>query len=251
MGGLGHYFEGDGLATTQISLVREHTVKMTPPRALWVPFEHGRPLGAPNDPAFQKRVVLAALELLESGDGPGPLLVDFPDDAPAAVSDDDENSGWVCPVNLAPPAEDDGREPLLVALEQERARLAPWYEVAQQNHGGTTVGSSGIPIEDIPAFVVSHLGDNPSPNPRPEVPDDDMLVFACDDLRAYYSEAVTAQPGRASSDDLARWFWDQTTAAKVMWALMDQCGASDDPAVRDLQYRFAPDDVIERRGETL
>jgi hypothetical protein len=250
VGGLGHYFEGDGLATTQVSLVREHTVIMKPPRALWVPFEMGRPIGVPNDPAFQKRVVLAALGLLESDAGPGPLLVDFPDDAPTPDADE-ESSGWVCPINLAPPVEDDGREPLLVALEQERARLVPWHEVALQKRGGSSVGSSAIPVEDIPAFIVSHLGDSPMANPRPEVPDGDMLIFACDDLRAYYFEAVTAQPGQASSDELVRWFWDQTTAAKVMWALKDRCSASDDPAVRDLQYRFAPDDVVERREESL
>ncbi len=250
MGGLGHYFEGDGLATTQVSLVREHTAIMKPPRALWVPFELGRPIGAPNDPAFQRRVVLAALELLESTEGPGPLLVDFPDDAPAP-DDDEESSGWVCPINLAPPAGDDGREPLLVALEQERARLVPWYEVALQNRGGSTVGSSGIAVEDIPAFIVSHLGDSPLPNPRPEVPDGDILIFACDDLRAYYFEAVTAQPGQASSTDLVHWFWGQTTAAKVMWALKDHCSESDDPATQDLQYRFTPHDDLPRPEESL
>jgi hypothetical protein len=40
----------------QISLVREHTEKINPPRALWVPFELGRPVGPPDEPAFQRRV---------------------------------------------------------------------------------------------------------------------------------------------------------------------------------------------------
>ena len=65
MGGLSHYLESDGLATTQISLVREHSETMKPPRAMWVPFILGRPLGQPNDPAFQRRVLRGALELLE------------------------------------------------------------------------------------------------------------------------------------------------------------------------------------------
>ncbi|MEX1300510.1 MAG: hypothetical protein AB1Z81_16035 [Desulfotignum sp.] len=51
-----------------------------PPRALWVPFVLGRPLGRPGDPAFQMRVTLAALALLESETGP--VLIDFPDNAP-------------------------------------------------------------------------------------------------------------------------------------------------------------------------
>ena len=64
MGALGHFLEREGLATTGISLVREHTEKVRPPRALWVTFELGRPLGRPDDPPFQQRVVRAALDLL-------------------------------------------------------------------------------------------------------------------------------------------------------------------------------------------
>jgi hypothetical protein len=86
--------------TTQISLVREHTAKITPPRALWVPFELGRPLGVPGDAAFQTRVLRAALQLLEAASGP--VLVDFPDDAPAVA---DAPTPLVCPVSFASPPE--------------------------------------------------------------------------------------------------------------------------------------------------
>jgi hypothetical protein len=57
-----------------------------PPRALWVPFELGRPFGPPSDPAFQKRVILAALRLLESERGPV-VIEDFADDDPRAGPD--------------------------------------------------------------------------------------------------------------------------------------------------------------------
>ena len=62
MGGLAHYLEDEGVATTQISLIREHSEAMKPPRALWVPFELGRPLGAPSDAAFQRRVQRRAID---------------------------------------------------------------------------------------------------------------------------------------------------------------------------------------------
>ena len=75
MGGLAHYLEEEGIATTQISLIREHTERVRPPRALWVPFELGRPLGLPDDSELQTRVLMAALRLLEAGDGP--VLEDF------------------------------------------------------------------------------------------------------------------------------------------------------------------------------
>ena len=95
MGVLAHVFEEEGLPTTQISLIREHTETIRPPRALWVSFELGRPLGIPNDPVFQTRVVLAALKLLETPRGP--VIVDFPEDARHA---DDLGGAWACPVNL-------------------------------------------------------------------------------------------------------------------------------------------------------
>ena len=56
------------MPTTGISLVREHTQQMQLPRFLWVPFELGRPFGAPNEPDFQRCVLRTALELLERKD---------------------------------------------------------------------------------------------------------------------------------------------------------------------------------------
>ena len=64
-----------------ISLIRPQTENTKPPRALWVPFELGRPFGPPSDPQFQKRVILAALRLLERSKGPV-VIEDFPDDDP-------------------------------------------------------------------------------------------------------------------------------------------------------------------------
>ena len=73
--------ESLGLTTTVIGLVRPHMEKSANPRGLFVPFPPGRPLGEPGDAAFQRRVLLAALGLLERADGPV-ILADFPADAP-------------------------------------------------------------------------------------------------------------------------------------------------------------------------
>lgn len=144
MSALGHYFEREGIATTQISLVREHTELMVPPRALWVPFMLGRPFGAPGIPEFQRKVLIAVLRLLEAGQGP--VLEDFPEDAPA----DGKNNGmegFACPVNFAKPSstEHESTDPEEVLLA-EMARLQPWYDLAQRRRGRTTVGLSGIPV---------------------------------------------------------------------------------------------------------
>ncbi len=89
MSALGHYIEDEGIATVAVSLIRPQTENTRPPRALWVPFELGRPFGPPNDPVFQKRVILAALRLLERGGGPV-RIADFPDDDPRERPD----PGW-------------------------------------------------------------------------------------------------------------------------------------------------------------
>ena len=102
MSGLAHFFERDGVPTALISLIREHAERMKPPRALHVPFELGRPLGAPDVPAFQTEVLAAVFSLFERTGG-GPILEDFPSKPPGPPP---ELEGWTCPVNLAPPVYD-------------------------------------------------------------------------------------------------------------------------------------------------
>ena len=57
--------------------MREHTEKIKPPRALFVPFRHGYPLGRPHEPELQHAVIEAALRLLEDDSLAPPALVDF------------------------------------------------------------------------------------------------------------------------------------------------------------------------------
>jgi hypothetical protein len=62
--------ERAGLATVSLSLLREVTRVLKPPRALFVPFPMGFALGEPNHPALQQRILRAALRLLERTDVP-------------------------------------------------------------------------------------------------------------------------------------------------------------------------------------
>lgn len=59
-----------GIATVSISLLREITEKIQPPRALYVPYPLGYPLGEPNNVELQTRVIQAAFELLRRNDTP-------------------------------------------------------------------------------------------------------------------------------------------------------------------------------------
>lgn len=66
------------IPTVVIQLLRMVAEKVRPPRALFVPFPHGYPLGRPHDPILQHKVLEAALSLFETSDPTIPLLVDFP-----------------------------------------------------------------------------------------------------------------------------------------------------------------------------
>ena len=121
MGALGHYLEQEGIATTQVSLVREHTAALAPPRALWVPFMLGRPFGVPHDADFQRNVLVATLKLLERDQGP--VLEDYPVDAPY----DDlgaEPEGLACPVSFpGRPAEGTSQAPCQGAAKRREGDL--------------------------------------------------------------------------------------------------------------------------------
>lgn len=187
--------------------MREHTEIVRPPRALWVTFELGRPLGIPDDAPFQRRVVKAALDLLERTDGP--LVADYPEHA-LEVTD---FSGWACPINLAPSQID--------SLAAEIDRLAPWYDRSVARLGRTTVGVSGLDMAAAGALVSGALdGDIPEAQPLKE---------AVDDLRAYYLEAASAFPDPGTPATRKKWFWDETKLAKTILALQPRLAASADP----------------------
>jgi len=69
--------EGQGISTVTLQLLKMVAEKVRPPRALFVPFAHGFPLAAPDDPLLQHRVIEAALRLLEDDSLQPPALVDY------------------------------------------------------------------------------------------------------------------------------------------------------------------------------
>ncbi len=222
---LAHYLERKGIATVVIALVHEHAEAIANPRTLSVPFELGRPLGAPDNPEFQLQVLRAALDLLDRPSGP--VLEEFPDLAPEPA----DYEGWACPVSLPrPDATSEGSHERLVA--DEVARLLPWWDVAKDRRGRTTVGASGYGIEEA-ARIVSRYADGGEPeDPGPERKLSRSLKLACDDLMAFYTEAATAQPGGAASHDLADWFWGETAAGKAMLALRERAVGEDDKGMQ-------------------
>jgi hypothetical protein len=193
--------EARGIATVVIGLVRPHLETIRPPRALFVPFELGRPLGEPEDAAFQTRVLTAALALLERGDGPV-ALDDFAEPAPGAA----DNVAW------RPPFEADGRD-----LAGEIAIALPLWRAATARRGRTTVGVSRLPPAAWPGMIAARLADDP-PHRGASL----ALRHVADDLKALYGEA--AQPPGApapSSRQLNRWLFGATAAGRMLVALRE------------------------------
>jgi hypothetical protein len=56
--------ENRGIPTTSITLLKEVTEKVRPPRSLFVPYPLGYPLGEPHNPDLQKRIIMDSLSLL-------------------------------------------------------------------------------------------------------------------------------------------------------------------------------------------
>ena len=230
MGALGHYIEDEGIATTGISLVREHTEGLRPPRFLWVPFELGRPLGVPNNPDFQIKVLRKSLLLLESNSGPV-LLEDFDEEAPIGDFKNNEDlGGWVCPVNFPPPPSDRSQREL--ALLAEIDSLSPWYNFSVQTRGRSSVGASQLSVTQLATFFIKFL-EGEIKNPQPEISLGNFLKIASEDFKAWYMEAATAQPGRSTSLEIQNWFWGKTTAGAIFLDLNYVFTISDDPL---LQY---------------
>jgi hypothetical protein len=228
---LAHFLEEGGIPTAAISLIREHTLKIQPPRALWVPFELGRPLGVPDNPEFQKQVLHALLKLFDAAKGP--VLADFPEDAPPVAGAPET---LVCPVAFPKPGVLlDNQELLFQTLQQEVAELRMWYDLGVAKRGRTTFGTSGLEVEAAAKFVGDFIfTDTPKP-PVNDVPPLSLLRLAIEDLKSFYFEAMTSQPGQqnATSTTLAKWFWSETAAAKVLFLLQERWKDSANPPLKE------------------
>ena len=184
----------------------------------------------PGDAAFQTRVLRAALELLEAPSGP--VLVDFPEDAPTAA---DTSIPLVCPVSFASPPEDLSDADLLrAALQREIRQLRTWYDLAVTRRGRTTVGVSRLTPEEMGTFISAFLDSQAPSNPRADIPLAALFRYAVEDLKAYYCEALAAQPEHSTVDSttLADWFWRETTAGRVLFAVQEVSQQSTIPGMQ-------------------
>lgn len=69
--------EHQGITTVNIVLLRFIAEQVRPPRAIFVPYKHGYPLGEPDNPKLQNEIIETAFQMMENEQLQAPVLVDF------------------------------------------------------------------------------------------------------------------------------------------------------------------------------
>jgi hypothetical protein len=228
---LARVLEEHGLVTTSISLVREHTEKVKPPRALFVPFPFGHPLGEANDPELQTRVMRAAFALVERETGP--VLEDYPEDI---YADQDINLAQASSVSHPDMGAD-------VAFEL--TTLRPYYEQWVSAHAGhTAVGVTRVEqrrfrglVRLLEAYAEDRDIDVPEWNKHVPLPQ--FVRWASDDLKAFYLEARMQQKPADSFQALNGWLWSETALSNLLRAVRDRMRAQGDPKLDAIAFGIA------------
>ena len=223
MSGLAHYFENEGLATVVIALVREHVEAIRPPRSLWVPFELGRPFGAPNEPELQRRILRAALAVLDSHNS-GPVIEDFLEEPPYQQGDPD----WL------PPDVSNARD-----IRAEAHIVLRSWEQSKQNRQGSTYGISSLSTKQALEYIASYFSDHPMENPK-GMARISRARFAIDDIKVFYFEAATASGGHPSTQQLYDWFWESTLAGIMIRKFQEATLNSDDNNLKLISGSLVP-----------
>ena len=245
------------MTTICLSLLRPFTEKAKPPRALWVPFPFGRPLGAPNNKAIQRKVLFAAFNLLQREQGPvledlelsageehldarrqtagkscGPMGCNF-DDALAGA--DDEQPA----LSIAPYDGD------FDAVREELRSLAPHHAAYLDRYGGRTqIGHSGIDptmVQEAALFLHRYVMKEDVELPRyaPLPPSADVILrcnlfvrLCTDDLKAYCLELRLVEQGGNSENasDYNDWLWFRTRVGSLIAAARDRVVLTTDRA---------------------
>ncbi len=165
-------------------------------------FPLGRPLGRPNEPAFQHRVLAAALGLVQRVDVP--VLVDFD-----VVIEDEADTPLSCSL---PPR----HNPALHPAVDEALGLRPAYDRRFAETGKTNVGRLGGP-ERVPELVALFVRvvegaawDSFDLTPA-------QIGQAALDIRAFFEEAAVALAGHVPAARQAEsWFYRSTATGLVL-----------------------------------
>jgi hypothetical protein len=221
--------EERGLSTVALSLVREHSVRIKPPRTVWVPFPFGISVGHRNDAREQRAVLDLAFSTLTAPDGP--VLLDFvaadrPERAAPIQASGVEVEAHARTVDFA--AEVEGmRDHMLARADKHRK-----------------IGLSRVDPKDfgtLARWLARYASGEESDFPgRPaDVELLPFIRFAVEDLRVMYAlDRMHAHPDE-SSDDRQVWLLGATAFGIFLRTLRDYLEASDDPKVKAAGFGIA------------
>ncbi len=213
-----------------IALIREQAEKVKPPRALFVPFELGRPLGKPNNPELQHTVIRAALDLLQNESGP--VLAEFPEvEGPVKLFQASEVQLDQAQADLDP--------------AEELRVLRPCYLLWMDNHDGcTAVGISGIPhqrfrgmVRFLQAYARGEKADMKERTSHVSV--EEFIRHCTSDLKAFCYESRMIQSPESTQEQIDQWFWGGTAAGRLLKSIAYRMSEEDDPILKDIAYGIA------------
>jgi hypothetical protein len=239
--------EAQGISTVSISLFRPFTEIVKPPRALWVPFPFGRPLGAPNNKQVQHRVIAAAFSLLARSHGP--VIEDFvlaPEEEHLDAKH--QTVGKKCGAkgcSLDDALFDDldteaDSEPAIEPYDKDFEALRAEIFSLQNDHraylqvsGGRTQlrDASSVPgsIENA-ALVLHQFASKEAIEVPPYIPDhgagrqNNFVRLCADEIKAFYLEARLGRGGEDAENANAynNWLWYETRAGSLILAARDR-----------------------------
>ena len=201
MGTLASVLEKAGLTTVALSSIRGQIETTAPPRALHCDFPLGRPLGKPNEPEFQRKVITAAFSLL--AEPVGPVLVDYP-----ISIEDDADAPLSCSI---PPADTSELNPAAA----EALGLLPAWRRTQESYGRSTVGKV-VTAEQVPDMLdlFTRIADGESWEDV-GFPGDPTKIAA--DIKNFYEEAaISLADTPPSARSAESWFVTETLGGQII-----------------------------------
>ncbi|MEE9279885.1 MAG: hypothetical protein V3V67_06890 [Myxococcota bacterium] len=199
---LAHVFEQAGLATVALGSIQSQIMNTAPPRGLWCDFPLGRPLGKPDDPEFQHRVIAHALDLLERAKAP--VVEEFPE----AIADDGA-SILACPL---PPRSDPQVHP---AVDEARGLRAA-YDRAVKRLGNRMGAVRTVQADDIPAAIEAFVRVAEG-KPWKEAGIPGIPARVVQDIRGYYETAALELVDHTPAAwEATRWFIRDSEAGRAI-----------------------------------
>ncbi len=206
-----------------LSLVREHSLRIKPPRTVWVPFPFGISVGHRNDVREQRAVLDLAFSTLTASEGP--VLLDF------IAADRPERAAPMQASGVEVQAQARSID-FVAEVEATRDRVHP------------RTGVSHVDPKDYGAlarWLVRYAAGEESDFPGRSA-ELELLAFirlAVEDLRVMYARDRMQTLPDESSDDRQLWLLGATAFGVFLRTLRDHLEASDDPKIKAAGFGIA------------